>query len=838
LPPGILARLGTTRLRHDTLWQAAFSPDGKLLVSGSPTTIRMWSTATGEMLWEKRGFGEEGKLVFAPDGNRLAVHAPGGVCFLDPATGKLLGSLGDGGQKQPGGDCGPGRRPGDAPLCFSHNGKLLLAKVSDDATRLWRLTDGAEVAKCPGPKDTYLLASAFTSDDRTVVAFYMSRFTGLNLTVCHWDTLTGALRKQFPLHLGRWRTFALSLDARTLAFVPYSTDPIRLLDTSTGQERGKLQGDRAWGLYGLAFSPDSRVLVTDCRDGWFDRVRSDENIISLWDTTNGKLLRRFTVPGLQATLHLSPGAKTLLLAQAPALRLWDTTTGRQLLRPDAHEGCVRALSFTPDGRTLVSAADDGAVRVWDAASGKSLPELRPNRWGVYDLRVLPDGRSLLSCGADGSLRLTTHADGKEVRRYVIGTPPEKLLRPEYQVESLAVSADGRTATSISGGKGERLVHIWDLATGKALASWPDTLGLTRLSPDGSLLAGSVARASGGGKSDPNEPRRLDAPGIYVYEAQTGRRLLTLSHDEEHEHLTAFSSDGRTLVTVTARRSKDQRQQDYIEYHKLHFWELASGQERLTVKVDQAGSDPYFDHLRFSADGSTLVAARGDGSLQLWDAATGKELLRQRGESPISCLRFRADGKVVATGHGDSSILLWDVAAATRLPASPRQAPATAELEACWADLANADARKAHAALQRLIDAGEAAVTLLRQRLHPAEAAPQERVQQLVTELDAKQFARRDAAARQLTEFGERADGALMAALKANPSEEVRRRIEALLARPWVVRNAQTLRSLRAVQVLEQLGTAEARHVLQTLSRGVAEARLTREARAALQRLTR
>jgi hypothetical protein len=110
------------------------------------------------------------------------------------------------------------------------------------------------------------------------------------------------------------------------------------------------------------------------------------------------------------------------------------------------------------------------------------------------------------------------------------------------------------------------------------------------------------------------------------------------------------------------------------------------------------------------------------------------------------------------------------------------------------------------------------------------------LQQLVTDLDSNQPQRREAASQQLAELAEQAEHALSNALHDKPSSEQRRRIEALLVGPRVVRSPERLRELRAVEVLELSDLAEARQLLTTLAKGAPEARLTREAKASLRRL--
>jgi hypothetical protein len=111
------------------------------------------------------------------------------------------------------------------------------------------------------------------------------------------------------------------------------------------------------------------------------------------------------------------------------------------------------------------------------------------------------------------------------------------------------------------------------------------------------------------------------------------------------------------------------------------------------------------------------------------------------------------------------------------------------------------------------------------------------VGRLVEELNSGKFAVRDRAEAELGRLGEAAGPALRKALEGRPAEELRRRVLKLIERLEAVPTAERLREVRAVEVLERIGTAEARGVLKGLAGGAPGARLTREAQAALERLT-
>jgi hypothetical protein len=168
--------------------------------------------------------------------------------------------------------------------------------------------------------------------------------------------------------------------------------------------------------------------------------------------------------------------------------------------------------------------------------------------------------------------------------------------------------------------------------------------------------------------------------------------------------------------------------------------------------------------------------------------------------------------------------------------------ALADLERLWADLGKAEAPTGQRAVWAMVDRPAQAVPFLRGKLcKPDRRGDGGRLAGLIADLDADDFARRQRAHRELDRLGKAAVPALRAALSRKPSVEVVQRIERLLrvhdVTSMLVPAGDALRGVRAVQVLEVIGTSEARKVLQALQDGPPTA-LSEEARKALQRLDR
>jgi hypothetical protein len=162
-----------------------------------------------------------------------------------------------------------------------------------------------------------------------------------------------------------------------------------------------------------------------------------------------------------------------------------------------------------------------------------------------------------------------------------------------------------------------------------------------------------------------------------------------------------------------------------------------------------------------------------------------------------------------------------------------------ELETFTADLGGADAEKAYSAVWALRAAPRQSVPLLQERVQPVPAVDPEHVARLIAQLDHTDSAIRDRAAAELAKLGYRTKAVLEQALAASPAPEVRRRVTKLLDQfTGPVTAPGTLHALRAIEVLEYVGTPEARRVLEKLARGAPGALETVEAQAALQRLAK
>ena len=196
--------------------------------------------------------------------------------------------------------------------------------------------------------------------------------------------------------------------------------------------------------------------------------------------------------------------------------------------------------------------------------------------------------------------------------------------------------------------------------------------------------------------------------------------------------------------------------------------------------------------------------------------------------------------------GETRKIQADIAAAEAVidrweRSTERTQPLTeADADGLWTKLAGDDAGSAFAAMADLAAAPDRAVALVRRELKPLDAAPtDDQLDRMFADLDSDDFDTRAKASRHLAEFGESAVPGVRKRLAQATTLEVRRRAQEFLARfDPPTPSPDRLRQLRAVELLEGIATAAAQDVLSALAKGAAEAPLSREAAAALERLRR
>jgi hypothetical protein len=237
-------------------------------------------------------------------------------------------------------------------------------------------------------------------------------------------------------------------------------------------------------------------------------------------------------------------------------------------------------------------------------------------------------------------------------------------------------------------------------------------------------------------------------------------------------------------------------------------------------------------LRFSHDGRSLAWVNDRSKIHVLDVRTGALAGPFAGhDGAITGLTFTADDRALASSSGDCTILVWDLASTVAAKAAP-----VGNADEHWRALRGADAAKAFAAARALAADPQAALKLAGEHLKPAEPIDTQWVAARLRDLDHQQFAERERATRELAELGDRVAAAVEKFLAKGPSAEARGRADRILAGIRTRGAAdQAAQSLRALEILEWIGTARARGLVETLAKGTDGASLTEAAKGSLKR---
>jgi WD40 repeat protein len=845
LPSGALSRLGSVRLRHSyPLRSVAIGPGGKLLASlDERGLLCTWDFATGRLLQRfacprgPRGCRDR-LLAFSPSGARLAVASGKEVLLVDPRTGEQKGSLPHKGEV--------------LSVQYSPDGKTLASGTADGTLTLWDTGRRKVRGFFPGA-DMGIRGDArgigcvvFSPDGKNLVS------EGYGKVLKVWDPATGGLLRTLDWRDPEEKTappreiVVLTRDGKGVssretlppsesitsgAFTPNgkavavstastgkANGGVYLIDPASGKKLRRFDGEYR-GANSVAFSPDGSLLAAVVWN-WCG--------ILVWEVASGR--RIFQSPEhISESVSFTPDGHTLVSGTPKGtIRMWDVASGKERKRPAEHCEGVLAIGFTPDGRTVVTRSLDRTIRLWDPATGRArllVPPAKEHFQEFYDrlpeIQFFPDGGGFLSQQEAHGLSLRDGASGVEVH---------KFTGLDFDISTYAFSPDGKVLAvrTLDKRHEERSVHVLDAFTGQEVRRLRDPAnvyrdcgfffgyhGPLRFSPEGKVLASASYNK------------------VRLWEMATGKELYQLAGHKGHIHALTFFPGGRLLATEGGGRETDfsPRYRSFDRTNRI--WDLISGRQLSVVDDKEA---PFW--RAFAPDERTYAATAMEDVL-LCEAATGKPMLRfTNPRTECEAVAYSPDAERLAAGYHDGIGLVWDLTPqgwqAPTAKATPEQ------LRQFWTDLAAEDAPRAHLAIYTLAHHGAPALAFLRERLKPVPKDFAERLRQSIADLDADNFRTRELAMRELTRLGPDAVLPLHAALDAKPSGEARNRIEALLKElhPWYIKDPETLRTVRAIWVLQRMATPEARAVLDSLASGAPEARITQEAQAALRFLDR
>ena len=549
--------------------------------------------------------------------------------------------------------------------------------------------------------------------------------------ILSWDPENGALLRRLTGHATPIVSLALRPDGRLLGSSELDGS-VRWWDPLTGKACPSRENMRG-AVRALTFSPDGRRLAW-AADGEGVRIRAQGNSqhelicpdcldmcrqlvfdpsgrhlasngaanLYFWDADTGQLLWRRPTGTSAMGLAFSPDGRLLAVAHGVSAVLLQADNGQQVQQIIGHDAEVRALTFTPDGRFLVTSANDRTIRMWNVKSGEVHLKLRGPLGSVEGVSIHPDGWQMATCEQapvpfkPGLVRIwdqTAHPeysnfdglassedDDSEGLAFTGDSQNLLLVRRGGLLQTRAASSgraltehlhdcasrilglreltaftpDGRRLAGVA--RDERLIKLWDPASGqllRVLRGHAEPVWHLAMSGTGTMVASAGPFHSGTAPDTPWE--------LFLWDAENGIPLFNWRAPQGPIGQLALSPNGQWLAVAMPGHPGEQAPQIWLcETAVL----AATG--RLVVHHVLDGPD-HLQALAFSPDGRWLASGGGLGHTLLWD-------LNQSGAAPavlngppgLGALGFSPDSRRLAAVNRDSEVYLWDVTTAEKL----------------------------------------------------------------------------------------------------------------------------------------------------------------------------
>lgn len=400
----------------------------------------------------------------------------------------------------------------------------------------------------------------------------------------------------------------------------------------------------------LAFSPDSRLLLTGGRDGVIREWDTDsgsllrehighsgeinalvysadgqafasasgDNSARVWSVASGDVLHTLTVPGQWViTAAFSPDGMILATcdnAVTNNIRIWNLTSGVMERSLGLHVGNVWKLSFLPDGR-LASGGDDRKVRLWDAQTGDSI-------------RTLEGGPSFVNGLVTSANSVIAGFDSGWITVWNPDTGVASKQMPTARFWQLSA---GPASNSVITVDTDLIVRARNLTTEAVTAEFAGhttstILGLT-FSPDGGHVIAGGTEAS-----------------IRIWHRSNGIPARTILASPGGTSGTLLSSDGRHLLTSAGTPTP-----------KLRLWNMDTGE----LERDFGWSAGWPAAAAYSADDEHVAAGTMNREVHLFNVSTGSKMTLTGHASAVRSLAFSPDGALLASGDAAGEVQIWN-----------------------------------------------------------------------------------------------------------------------------------------------------------------------------------
>jgi hypothetical protein len=320
--------------------------------------------------------------------------------------------------------------------------------------------------------------------------------------------------------------------------------------------------------------------------------------------------------------------------------------------------------------------------------------------------------------------------------------------------------------------------------------------------------------------------------IYCWDVAGSKTVFRKDLPELFARLVAAPSDGNYVISASDDNGAFASGGSTLYPTLLRFWDLASGAKLHEMEIEFGPVHA----LAVSSDGRLVAWANCFSRISVWDMCSGTRLRDFDSRSDRVDQLLFVDGNNRLLSATERGVIEWRLE--PRHPRGSTEEAGQGELQILWDLLSDQDAAKGYRGISSLAGLGDKAVAFLKGRVRPVPPESVNSIKERIAQLDADDFEVREEASARLAYLGAPAYKYVRAAQNNNNSLEMSRRLDALadVLSQWVAKDPETLRVLRAIWVLERIGSGESKEVLKILSEGNPDSRPTEEAKAALERL--